>query len=322
MSDSGLICAFDLDGAGGDRLGWDEIRADKPEGRLRWIHLDYEDRHAIKWLSEEANVSKITREALLAHDPRPRALQSGDGLMIVIRGVNGSSEAHPEDMVSLRIWLEADRVISLRHRKYDPARHLRERITKGEGPSRVAELLHQLYDLSLAPITMLVDQLDRDVDALEDEVLSGDEGDIRARLSLVRRQSIALRRHIGPQKATLLDIGKHNLSWMTDIDRLNFGEAAEQQTRIVEELDSARERAAVTAEELAGRLSELMDRRLYVLSMIAAISLPLGILTGLLGVNVGGIPLQANSYGFVLTCALLSGLTVLQIYLFRRLKWL
>jgi zinc transporter len=65
-----------------------------------------------------------------------------------------------------------------------------------------------------------------------------------------------------------------------------------------------------------------MDRRLYVLSLIAAVSLPLGILTGLLGVNVGGIPMRDSAYGFLVTCVVLVLLSFGLLYLFRRLRWL
>ena len=59
-----------------------------------------------------------------------------------------------------------------------------------------------------------------------------------------------------------------------------------------------RERAAVIQEELAGRLAEQMNKRMYMLSMVAAVFLPLGFLTGLLGINFGGIPGAGNPLGF------------------------
>ncbi len=319
----GLIAAFVLDGKGGGRrLNWDEMLAWEPGDGFLWVHLDYEAYQPIKWLRLESGLGSITLEALLAHDPRPRSLVHGDGMIAVIRGVNSEKGAAPEDMVSLRAWVETGRAITLRHRKYLPTKNLREQIENGTGPAGASDFLHRLYDLSLAPLTVLVDKLDADVDELEDDVLRGDEGDVRHKIGLVRRASIILRRHVGPQRSALNAIKMHNVSWLTETDRLNLAEAAEAQARIIEELDSARERAAVTAEELAGRLSELMDRRLYVLSMIAAISLPLGILTGLLGVNVGGVPLEGNAYGFIIICAALSALTFLQVYLFRKLSWL
>ena len=80
-------------------------------------------------------------------------------------------------------------------------------------------------------------------------------------------------------------------------------EVSDQLARYLEDLDEARDRAAVTQEELVNRLSEQMNNKMYILSIVAAIFLPLGFLTGLLGINVGGwkrlLPLQFLHLSFV-----------------------
>jgi zinc transporter len=90
----------------------------------------------------------------------------------------------------------------------------------------------------------------------------------------------------------------------------------------VEELDTARERAAITQEELNARIAEQMNTRMYALSVTAAIFLPLGLLTGLLGINVGGIPGSEHPAGFAAVCGLLLLVAILQISLYRKLRWL
>jgi len=92
--------------------------------------------------------------------------------------------------------------------------------------------------------------------------------------------------------------------------------------RYIEDLDAARERAAVTQEELVSRLSEQMDKRMYVLSIVAAIFLPLGFLTGLLGINVGGIPGAEYKAGFAIFCLLLVGLIIAEVIIFKKKKWM
>jgi zinc transporter len=106
---------------------------------------------------------------------------------------------------------------------------------------------------------------------------------------------------------------------------MRLREIADPMTRYVEDLDSARERTAVAQEELIGRLSEQMDKRmylLYLLSLVAAIFLPLGFITGLLGINVGGIPSAEYHWGFALVTLMIVILVVMQVVIFRAKKWM
>jgi zinc transporter len=73
-------------------------------------------------------------------------------------------------------------------------------------------------------------------------------------------------------------------------------------------MDSLRERVAVTQEELTSRLSEQMNKTMYVLLLFAGIFLPLGLVTGLLGINVVGIPGSDSEIAFTLVCILLVAL--------------
>ncbi|MEO0620574.1 MAG: CorA family divalent cation transporter, partial [Pseudomonadota bacterium] len=97
--------------------------------------------------------------------------------------------------------------------------------------------------------------------------------------------------------------------------------AADRMARYVEDLDALRERAQVIAEELANTLSQRLDRNLYVLSIVSAIFLPLGFLTGLLGINVGGVPGVESGAAFWVVTAGLAALGVGALALFRWLRW-
>ena len=113
-----------------------------------------------------------------------------------------------------------------------------------------------------------------------------------------------------------------DLTWFDNRQKSRMREVTDRVIRYVEDLDEARERAAVVQDELMNRLSEQMNRNMYLLSVVAAIMLPLGFLTGLLGINVGGIPLADNSHGFMVVSGLLAAVVVLEIVLVRRLHWL
>jgi zinc transporter len=320
---SGLLFAYRLDGkGGGTRLDWDEVGAWKPGKGALWLHLDYQCDDSQRWLTEDSGLDAITLEGLLESDPRPRSVCSDTGLQLILRGVNHNAGAQPEDMVSVRIWVESQRIITLRHRKITAVKEVRERIARRQGPKRVGQCVVALIDSILDSLALVSDQLDDAVAKLEDQVLASERTELRRGLADWRRRAIALKRYIAPERDVLSRLDGEPATWLTEIDRLQLRELANRMTRILEDLDAARDQAAVTQEEVQNQLSELTNKRLYVLSVVAAVFLPLGMVTGLWGVNVGGIPMQDHPLGFVIITATLVVLLGLELILFRALRWL
>jgi zinc transporter len=112
------------------------------------------------------------------------------------------------------------------------------------------------------------------------------------------------------------------ISWLQDKDRLHSREVTDLLLRYIENLDSIRERAAVIHEELVSNLSEQLNSRMYLLALITTIFLPLGFLTGLFGINVGGIPGSESSFAFGIFVVILCGVALALLALFKRKKWM
>jgi zinc transporter len=110
--------------------------------------------------------------------------------------------------------------------------------------------------------------------------------------------------------------------WLGARDRAVLREVADRTTRFVEDLDAARERAAVVQDELNTRLSDQMNRTMYLLTLVATVLLPPSLITGLLGVNVGGIPGSDQAWAFWAVLVLLLLLAGVEIAVLRRLRWI
>ncbi len=320
---TGLICAYLLDGNGGGKpLEWRQIRAWTPDQGILWVHLDYAGGAAKEWLYDRSGLDEITLDALLAVQPRPRSVPRADGLLLIVRGVNLNEGADPEDMVSLRMWLDDTRIITMRHRKVNAIKAVKASLDVGKGPTCVGDFLCDTIDQMLDRITFVVDDIDDRVAESEDQALRAESFELRHRIADFRRQAIALRRYIGPERDVMMRLENQKMSWLNETIRSRLREAADRLTRSVEDLDAARDRAAVFQEEIASRLSELLNQRLYTLSIIAAIFLPLGFVTGLMGVNVGGIPGSGFRWGFFILCGIVAVLAGIQLWVFRKLRWL
>jgi zinc transporter len=322
-SEEGLVFAYELDGKGGGRpLDWAGVDRLWDDDGLVWVHLDYTEERAREWLHNNGGLEPTTVSALLSAETRPRSLAIGDGLLVIFRGVNLSPGADPEDMVSMRVWLEHHRVITLRQYRLKAAEDVRGKLDAGTGPIDAGGVLVALAESLVARVGVVVAGLEEDTDELEEEVLTHETHELRSRLAGLRRAAIAIRRYLAPQREAMNRLLTEKVSWLGDQHRARLRETTDRLARYVEDLDSMRDRAAVTHEELHARLGEQMNRAMYVLSVVAGIFLPLGLLTGLLGINVGGIPGVESAWAFWFVCGALLVVAVLEVILLRRQKWL
>jgi len=286
-----------------------------------WLHLDYSDPDVARWVRTESGVDAVVAEALLAPETRPRSQAHGDGLLVILRGVNQNPGAEPEDMVSVRIWMAGDLIISSGLRKLLSIDDLCREIEQGRGPANQGEFLARLCELMADRIGDVVNDVDDVVDGLETDLLTAGHHELRYALSSVRRQIVALRRYLAPQRDALAWLVTERSPLIGDLVRMRLRELTDRMTRFIEDLDEARDRASVAHEELQNRLAELTNRRMYLLTMIAAIFLPLSFITGLLGINVGGIPGAGDSHAFLIVVGLLVVISLAQWIYFRWRKW-
>lgn len=321
---SPLICAYQFDGRGGGRrMGWEDARSagGAPDAPV-WLHLQRDAPGTRQWLEQESGLDEILCDALLSDESRPRCEGMGEGLLVSLRGVNLNPGADPEDMVALVLWADARRVISVRRRRIMAVDAMREALEHGNGPATTGNFVARVADGLVERMGPVIDELEDTVDGMEEAIIAGESEGVRLAIAELRRTAIGLRRYIAPQREAMARLlTQQQLGWLSAGDLRLLREVADRILRYVEDLDAARERAQVAQDELTNRLSEQLNRNMYVLSVIAAIFLPLGLITGYLGINVGGIPGSDWKYAFAVVGGALLVIAGLQLWLFRRLKW-
>jgi len=318
----GLRHALLLGGTGGAvGFDWSKVDAWVPEQGCMWLHFDFEDADVGEWLSQHSGLGEVAVDALLSDEIRPRTQVQRDQLLLALRGVNLNPGSDPEDMVSIRLWTDGRRVISTRRRQLLSVRDVLERLEAGDGPIDAGELIVELVDRIVMRMSDTVDDFEDKVLELEDCILSAAPAELRSDLALLRKQSIAIRRYLAPQREALNRLVMEKLSWMAESYRLRLREITDRLIRHIEDIDAVRDRAAVAQEQLQSRLTEQTNERMYVLSVVAAIFLPLSFFTGLMGINVGGMPGIEDPAAFWMVVGLCVALSVLLAAVFRWRKW-
>ncbi|WP_439817343.1 CorA family divalent cation transporter [Zavarzinia sp. CC-PAN008] len=325
MKETGLLHALLLDGRRGARpIALDDVGAWTPEQGTLWLHFSRKTDEARAWLASHAGIDPLLLPALLDDEVRPRLVPSGAGLLVVLRAVNVGSALPPEDMPSLRLWVTRNRVISVRHRPILAAQDLRVELADGRGPHDAGSLLCRLLERVLDRMHPLVYGLDEAVSTVEHQLVDDNRDDRAAALALsdIRRKVVQLRRNLAPMRDVLILLPQLEVPFLSTKDRRRLREIGERLSRFVEEIDTVRERAAVARDELAALAVEQTERTSYLLSLVATVFLPLGLIPSILGVNLGGIPGTQEPWAFWALCVALVFLGFALVALFKRWRWL
>lgn len=332
--EDGLIFATRLPGSASDfpttenqdLWGWGDLGPD-PANPV-WAHLDRTKDAANSWMRAGAGLDHHARELMLADSTRPGFWAVGTGMVVILRGVNMNDGAEPDDLINIRIWIEPGRMLTLRSFRFQTVANLRGKATRGQAPATTGALLAALITGLTDRLGPVVENLMTLLDEVEEEILAdshetrGRAAELRQRLTTVRRQAISLRRYLVPQRDALSTLAGEQHPSLEDRDRSSVRRAADQTSRCVEDLDELRDRAAVATDELRARREERIGRTTYLLTLVATIALPLGLITGLFGINVGGMPGVESPAAFWIICVGMAVLSAGGIALFKFVRWL
>lgn len=314
-------CILDREGGAADVELESMVQWTKDQGVL-WVHMDVNDEASRLWLTDVSGIETSIVDALLADETRPRSYATANGLLVVLRGVNTNPGDDPEDMVSIRLWIEHDRIISTRRRRLLSVSDIRESLHRGDGPTTSGEFLASMTGRLADRIGDFVDGIEDRVSEAEDRMATQDQTEFRQGIAQLRRQIASVRRFLAPQRDALDRLYRQPGKWLSDAEAQQLREETDRITRYLEDLELARERTMVLREEFLGQLAQEQNSRMYVLSVVAAIFLPLTFITGLLGMNVGGLPGLENPKGFIGSVIAMLVAAVFLVIFFRSKKWL
>ena len=312
--------ALILDKKGGAREI--DIEEYKEEMGLLWLHLDYSKSDTTQWLKNKSNLDPLSIEALLTEETRPRTIILEDSILLALRGVNLNPNSDAEDMISIRLFINENIIISTKKRNLLSVKDIVDSLKVNKGPKNSSEFIVTLTNNLTSRMENTISHMEERSSDLEESILESSNFEKRTEIATIRKETISLRRYLSPQKDAISRLYHEKISWLDDYKKNQLREINDQVIRYIEELDSIKDRVTLIQEELSNKLNEQMNLRMYVLSVISAIFLPIGFLTGLLGINIGGMPGAENKDAFLIFSIFLVVIVSLQLYIFKKKKWI
>lgn len=323
----GLICGYRFRSEGpAEPLNSDEAlrqlgAASHSGGGFLWLHFNLSHARAEAWLRRHGGLSEAFFEALSEGSRSSRIERDGDALFAVVNDVTFDFSFDAGDVATLWVHVRDGLVISARRHPLRSVDRLRADVKGGEClVSPVALLDHLLRDQADELLRIVRTATDR-VDDIEDAVLAGQALRHGSELAQLRRLMVRLQRWLAPEPSALMRMLGNPPAWVSAGDTERMRQSSEEFAVVLRDIGALQERIKLLQEEATSRVAEENNRSLFTLTMVTVLALPINLIAGLLGMNVGGIPLAEHPHGFVLVVLLITAITgLLGWTLWRRIR--
>jgi zinc transporter len=306
-----------LDGRGGARsLTLAQVRDWRPSDGLLWIHVPPDLPDLSRTLEAVFHVPSQVCEPLLAEVGRVRIDVLDDNQLVMLILDPAAIRGEPE-LKGLRAWMTDDRCVTVAETDRPAVVSIREQLAHGRGP-RGPDLFRAFAATALSSASLRLTELDDVLAELEGRFEERrDAESVPEELRRLRRSLVDERRFVSLIRDALLRIGLLSVEWVR-AQELELQQAAERANSVLKEVDALTERARILHDDEKSRQDDKSQRILYLLTIISGVFLPLSFITGLLGVNLGGIPGTQWNGAFLLLVLVLIVIAVAEWRALRR----
>ena len=320
--EQGLICGFWLhpeqtpEQLSSPELALQRLRQGQPG--FAWLHLNLSHAGALPWLERHAVLGEAFAEAQLLTSRSSRIERMGERLFAVLNDVTFDFAFDVGDVATL--WLEVGPglVLSARRAPLRSVDRLRMAVKRGERLASPLALLDHLLRDQADELQRIVRQATERVDEIEDALLAGHAPGGQGEVAQLRRLMLRLQRLLAPEPSALLRMLSNPPPWVGAEERQQLQQASEEFALVLRDIAALQERIRAVQDETAARVAQDNNRTLYVLTMVTVMALPINLVSGLFGMNVGGLPFTDSAHGFALVLGLIVALTGLAAWLLQR----
>jgi zinc transporter len=296
---AGLVCAYRFEreqkGRPIESDAAAEWLATQPSDGFLWLHFSLANAASEPWLRLHIDLPAAFYESL-KEGVSTRVEAIDDGLLAIVNDVQFF--AHEASSASTVIFYIAPRVVvSARTTALRSVDRLRGSVRSGDTFSSPAGLLAHLLRDQADVLVEIVRNATKQVDEAEDRIISGRSAS-RATLGMLRRTLVRLQRLLAPEPASLFRLLNRPPQWVSEDDVADLRQSAEELSAAVADSAALVERVRLLQEELTALLNEQTNWTLFILTIVTVLALPMTIIPGLFGMNVGGIPFAQHQAGF------------------------
>lgn len=294
---------------------------------LLWVDIDVASRHQHALLEKVFQFHPLSVEDTLSPDGRVKYEEYPTYGLVVARAVRFVAETDDQyDIETFNLWCFLGRnfVVTV-HGPHAPG--VQATMDRCERAPDLLEhgagrLMHQILDATVDAYFPIVEQVDEFVDGLEERVFVHFEQDALRDIFGVKRLVLGLKRHLAPMREVFNVLQSRPNPMISPETQLYYRDVYDHVIRLNESLDSFRDLLSSTMDSYLTQISNRMGMVTKGLTIVATLSVPFVVVSGMWGMNFVEVPLSNWPHGFWVMMAAQLGLGFALIWVLRRRGWL
>lgn len=282
-------------------------------GEFLWLHFSLSNPSSEPWLRRYLTLPDTFYESLYCDVDCTHLEQDGDSLVARIHDVLFDFTFNAP-IATTNLCITPRVVVSAHLRPWRSIDQLRAEVQAGQVFRSPIEVLSRLFRDQATVLIDIVRKATKRVDPMEERLLAKRISVSRSELGSLRRMLVRLQRLLAPEPSAFFRLLSRPPDWISEDQLQNLQQSAEKFSSAITDTEALVERVKQLQEELAALVNEQTNRTLFVLTVVTVLALPINLVAGLFGMNVGGIPLAQHPYGFFLVVGPLLLLTAVLAY--------
>jgi len=278
-----------------------------------WLHFSLSNVATEPWLRRYLTLPDTFYESLHSDVDSTHLEQEADSLVARIHDVLFDF-TFDAPVATTTLCVKPRVLVSAHARPWRSIDKLREAVAAGQVFRSPIEILARLLRDQASVLVDIVRRSKRRLTPMEEQLMARRISVSRSELGSLRRMLVRLQRLLAPEPAAFFRLLNRPPDWISQDQLQNLQQAAEKFSTAISDTAALVERVKQLQEELAALVSEQTNRTLFLLTIVTVLALPINLVAGLFGMNVGGIPLNQHPYGFFLVLSPLLVLTALLAY--------
>jgi zinc transporter len=272
-----------------------------------WLHFSLANAASEGWLRRHLNLPDAFYESLSERANSTRLEQDGDMLVAVVHDALFDFTFDPASVATVNLCMTPRLLVTARLRPVRSVDRLRGAVRAGQDFGSPADLLAQLLRHQADVLADIVRASSSQVNQIEDQLLANQVSSSRRELGALRRTHVRLQRLLAPEPAAMFRLLSRSPTWIRGNDLQELRLAAEEFAAAIADSGALVERVKLLQEELSALVGEQTSRTLFVLTVVTVLALPVNMVAGLFGMNVGGIPFAEHRHGFLVVAEIEAG---------------